>query len=186
MARSGTGRVRKLTYRDLRATPDDGKRYEVLDGELYVSASPVPRHQIVSRNLGFALYDHIRSRALGQLLFAPVDVILDQHTIAVPDIVFISTARRAIISERAIEGPPDLLVEILSPSTARRDQTLKARLYAAFGVPHYWIVDPRRDILHMHESIGTAYGASRTFIGAARATTPLFPRWRLDLAKVWA
>jgi Uma2 family endonuclease len=186
MAGSGAGRARKLTYRDLRATPDDGRRYEILDGELYVSASPVPRHQIVSRNLGVMLFDYVRQRALGEVFFAPVDVILDRHTIAVPDIVFVAAARRSVISDRAVEGPPDLLVEILSPSTARRDRTLKARLYAEFGVPHYWIADPRRNILHMYEASDRRFGAARTFIGAARASTPLFPSWRLDLAKVWA
>lgn len=186
MARAGTGPKRKLSYRDLAATPDDGKRYEVLDGVLSVSASPVPRHQIVSANLVHLLTGHVRARRLGQVLFAPVDVILDRHTVAVPDIVFISTARSAIVTERAIEGPPNLVVEILSPTTARRDRVLKARLYATFGVPHYWIVDPRREVLHMYEAAGGAYGQPRTFLGNAVASTPLFPRWRIDLARVWS
>jgi Uma2 family endonuclease len=178
---------RKLTYEDYVRLPEppDARRYEILDGVIYVSPSPVPRHQEVSLNLLRILDAHIRRHHLGKLYHAALDVLLHEHTIAHPDIIFIAAGREQIITERAIEGPPDLVVEILSPSTARRDRGLKARLYARFGVPHYWIVDPRAQTLAMYEIAGQRYGAARSFIKAAIATSPLFPGLRIDLARIW-
>jgi Uma2 family endonuclease len=178
---------RKLTYEDyvLLPEPPDARRYEILDGEIYVSPSPVPRHQEVSLNLLRMLDAHIRRRHLGKLYYAALDVLLHEHTIAQPDIIFVAAGREQIITERAIEGPPDLVVEILSPSTARRDRGLKARLYARFGIPHYWIVDPRTETLTMYEAIGVRYGEGRTFIKAAIATNPLFPGLRIGIATIW-
>ncbi|MGH7898466.1 MAG: Uma2 family endonuclease, partial [Candidatus Binatia bacterium] len=127
-----------LTYEDYAELPDDGKQYEILDGELFVSPAPVPRHQRVSRNLLRVLDDHVRGHELGEVLVSPIDVILAPTTIAQPDLLFIRTGRGAIVTERAVEGPPDLVIEILSPSSNRKDRTTKAAVYARFGVAHYW------------------------------------------------
>src|SRR5687767_8348312 len=102
-AEIGTG---KLTYEDLIALPEDGRRYEILDGELVLSASPVTRHQRVSRDLEFLLLRHVRERGLGEIFNAPIDVILDQHTVVVPDLVYVSKQRASIIVDRGIDGPP--------------------------------------------------------------------------------
>ena len=140
-----------LTYRDYAALPDDGKRYEIHDGELLEMAAPTPPHQIVSANLGDILRAHVKARGLGLVLYAPLDVILSDRpgatTILQPDIIFLERERRGLISQRAIEGPPTLVVEILSPSTAMIDRTRKRELYARYGVPNYWLVDiEARDI----------------------------------------
>ena len=178
---------RKLTYEDYVRLPEppDARRYEILDGVIYVSPSPVPRHQEVSLNLERVLDAYIRRHHLGKLYHAALDVLLHEHTIAQPDIIFIAAGREQIITDRAIEGPPDLVVEILSPSTARRDRGLKARLYARFGVPHYWIVDPRAETLSTYEPSAAATARARSFIKAAVATSPPFPGLRIDLGAIW-
>jgi len=114
----GTSQARPLllTYEDYRALPEDGRRYELLEGEIQISPSPSTRHQRISRNLEVLLHLHVQQHGLGEILDAPVDVILDRGTVAQPDLLFVSTPRLAIISERGIEGPPDLAVEILSES----------------------------------------------------------------------
>jgi Uma2 family endonuclease len=140
-----------LTYQDYAALPDDGKRYEIHDGELCVTAAPVPLHQMVSMNLLLILGTHVNARGLGLVLHAPLDVILSdapsETTIVQPDIIFLESGRRSLISARALEGPPTLAVEILSPSTARIDRVRKRELYARYGVPYYWLIDvDARDI----------------------------------------
>jgi len=115
------GRIR-LTYEDYCDLPDDGLRYEILDGELEIRPSPNIDHQRVSRDLVRILQAHVEARGLGEVFDAPCDVLLAATTIVVPDLVFVSGARAALVTKRAIEGAPDLLVEILSPSSTRRDR----------------------------------------------------------------
>ncbi len=132
----------KYTYADYAATPDD-ERWELIDGELYrMAAGASTKHQLVTLELAAFLREDARRRALGLVLIAPYDVILSDTNTVEPDILFVSAARRHIITERACEGPPDLVVEVLSPSNSRRDLEVKRELYARFGVPEYLIVDP--------------------------------------------
>lgn len=133
--------TRLLTYEDLRATPDDGRRYEIVAGRLVVSASPILKHQKVSLRLTDLLYD-LEKAGLGELFEAPTDVELAPHEIVVPDLVFVLAHRRHILGREKIEGVPDLIVEIRSPSTAAMDEGEKRELYARSGVPEYWLVDP--------------------------------------------
>ena len=175
-----------LTYEDLVNLPEDGKRYEILDGDLVVTASPMTRHQRVSRNLEVVLHIHVQENDLGEVFDAPIDVVLDRHTVVVPDLVFISKARSAIIQRHGIVGAPDLLVEILSPATAERDRDTKAKLYARFGVDHYWIVDAESEELHVYKRDGTLYRAPATHRGRTVVCVPPFPDLALDLASVWA
>ena len=130
------GRV-VLTYQDYAALPNDGRRYEIHEGELSVTAAPGSKHQIVSMRLGAALHTHVEARGLGIVVAAPLDVILTDRTVVQPDIVYVATDLTARISERGIEGAPTLVVEILSPSTRETDRSAKLRLYASCGVPWY-------------------------------------------------
>jgi len=175
----------KLTYEDYAALPDDGRRYEVLDGELEVSPAPSTRHQGVSGNLFWVLHGHVRERGLGKVYCAPIDVILAPATVVQPDLVFVAAGREAIVTERAIEGPPDLVVEILSSWSVLRDRVAKAALYARYGVRQYWVVDPEARILEVYQLEGAAYRLVATHEGAARVRTVLLPDLEIDLAGVW-
>jgi Uma2 family endonuclease len=175
----------KLTYEDYVELPDDGRRYEILDGGLEVSPAPRPRHQIVLTNLLVVLHAHVRERGLGMVCPAPIDVILAHDSIVQPDLVFVATGRESIVTERAIEGPPDLAVEILSADSERRDRGAKAGLYARYGVRHYWIVDPVARTLETYEVEGKEYRRVAMHEGAAKVRTPPFSDLELDLARVW-
>lgn len=185
MAHGSAAATRPLTYEDYCALPDDGKRYEVLDGVLVVSPAPVPRHQGVNLRLAALLEQYARKNGLGRVYAAPIDVLLSRTTICQPDVVFVARAREHLITERAIEGAPDLLVEILSPSTARRDRGVKARLYARLGVAHYWIVDPRKRRLEAYARQGATF---RRVLEAGETdvvSPPPFERLRIPLADLW-
>ena len=116
-----------LTYRDYEALPDDGRRHQVLDGVLEVTPSPSPQHQDVLANLNDLVRAHVKSRGLGWTYFAPIDVILADTTIVQPDLVYLATDRSHLLSRRGIEGPPALVVEVLSPGTAAVDRGAKLR-----------------------------------------------------------
>ena len=175
----------KLTYEDYVDLPDDGRRYEILDGELEVSPAPAPRHQAVLRDLTLAVYAHVRERRLGEVYFAPIDVILADTSIVQPDFVFIAAGRATIITGRGIEGPPDLAVEILSPWSIRRDRVVKAALYARYGIRHYWIVDPDARILEEYAAETAEYRLVGRHEGAGTVRTAVFPDLEIDLGAIW-
>src|SRR6266851_10197808 len=131
-----------LTYDDYAALPDDGKRYELHEGELSVTPSPGTRHQEILVTLTIILATHVRAKGIGKLLVAPYDCIMSDITVVQPDLVYMDESRLALISERGLDGAPTLAVEILSPSTAHIDRRRKMALYAAHDVTWYWIVDP--------------------------------------------
>ena len=131
----------KLTYADYCRTPDD-ERYELLDGELIVAPAPNSAHQRVDAKLGWRLAQFVEQWGLGQVFSAPYDVVLSETDVVQPDLLFISNERAYIITPANARGAPDLVVEIISPSTAERDRSLKRALYARYGVREYWLVDP--------------------------------------------
>jgi Uma2 family endonuclease len=136
----------KFTYEDYRTLPESmAERYELLDGELVMVPSPTVGHQRASRNLETLLWGFVRERRLGEVLYAPCDVVLGEgkdRQVVQPDLFFVSSQRRHIVMEGEIRGAPDLVVEILSPATAERDRGYKRTLYARHGVQEYWLVDP--------------------------------------------
>ena len=178
------GRI-KLTYEDYVELPDDGRRYEILDGELEVSPAPAPLHQRVSGNLEFVLHGHVSARRLGRVYHAPIDVILAPTTVVQPDVIFVAAARESIVTRRAVEGPPDLVVEILSPWSVRRDRVAKAALYARFGIGHYWLLDPEERIFEAYEAAGEEYRLVATYGATGTMRTSLFPELGIDLPTLW-
>ena len=134
----------KLTYEDYAKTPED-ERYELLDGELIKLTTPNIPHQSVRAQLGVRLFFFVQERDLGQVFFVPFDVVLSDTDVVQPDLIFVSREREHIITHANIQGAPDLVVEILSPSTAERDRTVKRRLYAEHGVKEYWQVEPEAE-----------------------------------------
>ena len=131
----------KLTYADYCNTPDD-ERWELLHGELTMAPSPTTAHQTILFNLARLLADFAEEASLGQVFVAPFDVVLSDTNVVQPDIVFISRDRMRMLTEANIRGAPDLVVEVMSPSTASRDWRDKLDLYAEHGVQEYWVVDP--------------------------------------------
>jgi Uma2 family endonuclease len=178
------GRIR-LTYEDYVELPDDGRRYEILDGELEVTPSPTTVHQRVSRKLLRILDEYVTDNALGEIFDAPTDVILANTTIVVPDLLFVAASRSNIVKRRAIEGPPDLIVEILSESTARRDRTRKASLYARLGVAHYWLVEPDDRFVETYAIGKKRYRRMGRVAGDATLCSEPFPDLAIDLSKIW-
>ena len=130
----------KFTYEDYLNAPED-ERYELLDGELVMALAPGERHQSVSIRLGWKLVQFVTENRLGKVYHAPFDVVLSDWDVVQPDLIFVSNARAHIITPANIQGGPDLVVEILSPSTAERDKTFKYALYAEHDVGEYWMVD---------------------------------------------
>jgi Uma2 family endonuclease len=174
-----------LTYEDYRGLPDDGRRYELFEGELEVTPAPSIQHQRISRNLEFILHTHVQAQGLGEVLYAPVDLILSRGAIVQPDILFISSARLAIVTARAVEGPPDLVVEILSSSTEERDRGAKRQLYARYGVANYWIIDPVAGALAEYVLSERAYALRGSTIAPSSGTTALFPDLPIALSAVF-
>jgi Uma2 family endonuclease len=173
-----------LTYEDYCALPDDGLRYEIIDGFLFSEPSPWLAHQRAVGNLIFILHAHVREQGLGEV-FTRVDVILDQRTVVVPDIVFVARERAGIVTERAIEGAPDLIVEILSPGTIRRDRVAKRNAYARHGVRHCWLVDPVETTLEDFELIEGAYHLVAAVAEEEDFRPGLFPDLVIPLPELW-
>jgi Uma2 family endonuclease len=163
------------TYEDYCVLPQDFNRHEIIEGDHIVTPSPTPRHQRVLVNLQFFLDSHIRSRDLGTLLIAPMDVLFAPTSVVQPDLLFIRKDRLHIITEANVQGAPDLVVEILSPSTAAIDKGGKMGLYAKYGVFHYWILDSIRLILEMYQLEETQYSLVAQFGSNEEARSPLFP-----------
>ena len=132
---------RRWTYADYCKIPEDGKRHEIIDGRHYVSPSPDYEHQVASANLHHRLMMAITDRGKGVVVAAPMDLDLGTGTVVQPDVIVIVKGNRGVIRGKKITGVPDLLVEILSPSTRRRDLRLKRLRYERAGVREYWIVD---------------------------------------------
>ena len=131
-----------VTYEDYYQMPDDGNRYEVIDGELVMCPSPITRHQVITGNLFLILGTWSRSSKIGKVLISPLDVVLDDIQVVQPDILFIADKNLDIIQEKNIWGAPDLAIEVLSEGNRRHDEIVKKRLYKTYGVTEYWIVDP--------------------------------------------
>jgi len=121
----------------------EGTLAEIINGNLYMSPAPTPEHQRIIRMLTIAISSFVDNSSSGEVLFAPCDVFLDEHSNAVqPDIIYVSAEKKIIIREDAIHGIPDMLIEILSPGNSDHDLIRKKNLYEKFGVPEYWIVSP--------------------------------------------
>ena len=143
---------KQYTYEDYEKLPE-GAPYQLIGGELIMTPSPVPYHQMISWRIGFELGKFVEDKKSGIVLHAPLDVYLSETETYQPDIIFISKDRLNIIGEKKIEAAPDLVIEILSPSTAYYDLRHKKRIYEKSGVKEYWIVDPMEKSIEVYENI---------------------------------
>ena len=174
----------RLTYEDYRLIPDDGRRYELLEGQLHVTPAPGLEHQRVSKRLFTILLRYFEEGRRGEVLYAPLDVILADDDVVQPDLVVVRDP--AQLSSRGVEGAPFLVVEVISPGRAHYDRTVKAQRYAARGVPHYWIVDPEARRLE-----GFRLGGEGHYTLQAAGTenevveVPDLPALTIPLATLW-
>lgn len=177
--------IPKLTYEEFRQLPDDGKRYELIHGEVHVTPAPATRHQFVQFNLSGSLYIYLAKNPIGSAATAPLDVRLSEDIAVQPDLIYVSSARAEIIREDYISGAPDLVVEILSPSTAAHDRATKLRLYAEAGVPEVWYIEPKAKTVERLKLRGEKYVVDSVFGGAEVLKSDLFPGWELPLDKLF-
>lgn len=177
------GLKQKLDYSDYAAIPDDGCRYEMVDGDLLVTPAPSPLHQRVSKRLQRCLEAYFEGRGLGEVFDAPIDVILTPHDVMQPDLVVVVQPHQ--VSARGIEGAPLLVVEILSPTTRERDRTIKARRYSTLGIVHYWLVDPEARRLECYVLQGSQYVLCVDGQGPVMITHPHFTELTVPLSDLW-
>ncbi|HEY6324052.1 MAG TPA: Uma2 family endonuclease [Thermoanaerobaculia bacterium] len=181
----------RLTYQDLRRLPDDGMRHELIDGEHYVTPAPRPKHQRVSGRLYLRLGTFLEEHPLGRVYYAPLDVVLTDLDCVEPDLLYVSDEReQRQMTEDYLEGAPDLVVEILSPSTKRVDQGVKHRLYERFLVQEYWIVDPEKETVSVYRLQDDRLQLSTELFRQGGTSvpvlsTPLLPGLEIRLDKVF-
>ena len=174
----------KLTYQDYAALEDDN-RYELLDGELILVASPNRDHQEVVMDLGFMMRTFARENDLGRVYLAPFDVLFTDTNVAQPDILFVSREREHIVTHANVQGAPDLIVEVLSPSSSTRDWRDKRELYAAHGVREYWIVDPANRIVSVLLLRDGVLEIEQTLTGDETATSTVLDGFSVRLDGVF-
>jgi Uma2 family endonuclease len=177
----------KLTYDDFVHFPDDGRRHELIDGEHYVTPSPNRKHQSVAGSLHALLWNHLRGNPIGEVFIAPFDVVLSNFDVVEPDILYVSHARRNVLTEANVRGAPDLVVEVGSPSTRRWDEREKHRLYERSNVAEYWVVDPDLDLIKVYRLEDGRYVLVQELSGEREdvLTTPLLPGLEIPLAVVF-
>jgi Uma2 family endonuclease len=178
----------RLTYDDFVKLPDDGKRYEIIDGELFVNPSPVPQHQRLVLRIAFEFELHFRRHGGGQVFPAPLDVKFDNFNVVEPDVLVIKTDRAAIVGPKNVQGAPNLVVEVLSDGTRRLDEIKKKKLYDQGGVDEYWIVDGELELVKIYRRTAAAFervAEISTEEGGA-ITTPLFPGFSFDVRALFA
>jgi Uma2 family endonuclease len=154
------------TYNNYATIPDDGKKYEVVDGVLFMSPSPNRGHQDVVVALSAYLWNYVNLGALGRVYSAPFDVELDLHTICQPDVIVILNANLSVLSGSHIIGAPDLVIEVASPGTAMYDRREKLDAYIQADVPEYWIVDAASHTLEVLIIEAGTYSSHGIFEGA--------------------
>ena len=174
----------KFTYADYRNTPDD-KRYELLDGDLVMAPAPGTAHQRALRKLTILLGLTVERTGVGEVFIAPCDVVLSNTDVVQPDLLYISNERAHIITDENIQGAPDLVVEILSPSTAERDQTFKRSLYAKHGVKEYWLVDTDAKTVTVLTLESDGYALVAVYREGQALSSPTLAGFTVDTAEVF-
>ena len=174
----------RISYADLQRMPDDGNRYELYDGELYVVPSPLPRHQMVSKRLFLALVEFTRTHG-GDVFYAPFDIVLSEYNVVQPDLIYFGpeTARRIRPTEH-VRFAPDVAIEVLSASTARNDRGRKRDLMARYRVPEYWIVDPDQRAIEVSGLAPEGYKPTR-IIGDGSFTSATISGFEIDVAALF-
>ena len=178
----------KLTYDDFVLFPDDGKRHELIDGEHYVTPSPNAKHQTIIANLHFLIRSWLESHPIGKMFLSPFDVVFSDLDVVEPDLLYLSNERAAqALTPLHVRGVPELVIEIASKGTKKRDETIKRELYERSGVSEYWVVDPEIDVVRIYRPEGDRFGRPIELSRDAGdvLVTPLLPGLELPLRRVF-
>jgi Uma2 family endonuclease len=179
-------RVRpRVSFADLERTPEDGRRYEIYDGEVFVVPAPLPRHQVVQHQVTELLRERCRQHG-GFAVGSPIDIVLSDYDVVQPDVVLFGPARAYLIDlDRVIRHAPDLCVEILSPSTEATDRGRKLQMFARYGVPEYWIVDPVNEVIEVHRFEAGSYVLAQRAAGDDEVESSVVPGATLRAGSVF-
>ncbi len=175
----------KYTYSDYLKTPDD-KRFQLIEGELLMTPAPTTKHQRISRNLSFLLNQFVRTARVGEIFYAPTDVVLDDFNVFQPDILLVLNENKGIITKKNIQGAPDLVIEILSDSTASLDLIEKRKLYGQFGVKEYWVASPEHTTIEMYGLKNNRLESSKSFYEGETLASPLLTGLEISLADIFS
>jgi Uma2 family endonuclease len=178
----------KLTYEDFVLFPHDGKRHELIDGEHYVTPSPNTRHQTIVGNLHFLMREWLERQPVGKIFLSPFDVVFTQFDVVEPDLLYMSNERAAqILTAKHVRGAPEIVVEIASPGTRKRDETIKRRLYERSGVTEYWIVDPDLEVVRIYRREMDQFGRPTELANERRdlLASPVLAGLEIPLARVF-
>lgn len=175
----------RVSYTDLERAPEDGRRYELYDGEVFVVPSPLPRHQIVGLLLSQVLADYAKERG-GLALISPIDIVFSEYDVVQPDVVFFQASRRHLVQlDAPIRHAPDLAIEVLSPSTAPMDRGKKMQMFARHSVSEYWIVDPIREVIEIYALVGDSYLLAQTVATTDQLRSALLPDLTFPTASIF-
>lgn len=176
----------RVTFAELQQWPDDGRRYELYDGEVIMVPMPFPRHQRVAMRIGEILRDYERHTG-GLGFWVPIDIVFTEHNVVQPDVVFFRKERRHLVQDWEVtRSAPDLVVEVLSRSTEARDRGRKMEMLARFGVPEYWIVDPVKNTLEIYARGGSAYELNVVAGDDEDVSSPTLPGLTFNSSRVFA
>lgn len=173
----------RMTSDEFLALPEDGRHYELIEGELVLNPAPVPRHQWIIGNVYYALRSYFESHGGGRAYLSPVDVVLSSENVLEPDIVVLTADRMSLVGPKNLQGPPDIAIEVLSEGSRRKDEVTKKRLYERFGVDEYWIADPETETIKVYRRAGDTFDrAIETSTEAGGViTSPVLPGFALDV-----
>lgn len=175
----------KFTYEDLQHIPPDRNRYEIVDGELFVTPSPITLHQRIVGNLYAEIRQYVRNHRLGEVFVAPLDIVFTPATVLEPDVIFVSQSRLHIVGEKHLTAAPDLVVEVLSETTQQLDREIKPKQYARYGVPEFWRIDPAGKTVEIFRLKEGEYELVERWGFGDTLTSPLFPGLRLPVSSLW-
>ncbi len=175
----------RLTYWDYMALPESDERYELIDGELRVVPAPVPNHQGFLGDLHILVHTFVRDNRLGRVYFAPIDVVLSEYNVVQPDLIFVSNERLDIITDRNVRGSPDLVVEVLSPSTNRFDRNVKRECYEKYGVREYWMADIERRTIEVLALVDGEFASLGEYGEGEALESRVLPRLEIDVSGVF-
>ncbi|MBC8043817.1 MAG: Uma2 family endonuclease [Rhizobacter sp.] len=179
--------TKPVTYDDYRKSrADDNFLYELLGGELVRKSAPTLEHQFISRNLFRKMDAFAAAGKLGEVLYAPVDVFIDEHNTPQPEILFVAAKNLAFITPDGVFGPPDLVVEIISPGSIVRDRVDKMRRYQKFGIAEYWMIDPQNKSVEVYQNTAEGYNIFSFAAESGKVNSRVLETFAVDLAEFFA